>query len=53
MYQRKQKRESLIVNSFAYLGLALGLALFLGLVAINVLYLDRALWFFIVARSSS
>jgi len=49
MYQRKQKRESIIVNSFAYLGLGLGLALFLGLVAINVLYLDRALWFFVVA----
>jgi hypothetical protein len=49
MYRRKQRRESLIVNSFAYLGLALGLALFLGLVAINVLYLDRALWFFVLA----
>ncbi|MPZ50454.1 MAG: hypothetical protein GEU75_14330 [Dehalococcoidia bacterium] len=49
MYRRKQRRESLIVNSFAYLGLALGLALFLGLVAINVLYLERALWFFILA----
>jgi hypothetical protein len=49
MYQRKQKRESIIVNSFAYLGLALGLAIFLGMVAINVLYLDRALWFFVVA----
>lgn len=49
MHRRKQRRESLIVNSFAYLGLALGLALFLGLVAVNVLYLDRALWFFIIA----
>ena len=49
MYRRKQRRESLIVNSFAYLGLALGLALFLGLVAINVLYLERALWFFLFA----
>ena len=46
---RKQKRESLIVNCFAYLGLALGLALFLGMVAINVTYLDRALWFFFIA----
>ena len=51
MYRRKQRRESLIVNSFAYLGLALGLALFLGLVAINVLYLDRALWFFLIATA--
>jgi hypothetical protein len=49
MYRRKQRRESLVVNSFAYLGLALGLALFLGLVAINVLYMDRAFWFFLVA----
>ena len=49
MYRRKQRRESLIVNSLAYLGLALGLALFLGLVAVNVLYLERALWFFLLA----
>jgi hypothetical protein len=49
MYRRKQRRESLVVNSFAYLGLALGLALFLGLVAINVLYLDKAFWFFLLA----
>lgn len=49
MHERKQRRESIIVNSFAYLGLALGLAIFLGMVAINVLYLDRALWFFFIA----
>jgi hypothetical protein len=49
MFRRKQKRESLVVNAFAYLGLALGLALFLGLVAINVLYLDKAFWFFLFA----
>jgi hypothetical protein len=49
MYRRKQRRESLVVNSFAYLGLGLGLALFLGLVAINVLYLDKAFWFFLLA----
>ncbi len=49
MYRRKLRSESLIVNSFAYLGLFLGLALYLGLVAINVLYLDKALWFFVVA----
>jgi hypothetical protein len=49
MHRRMRRRESLIVNSFAYLGLGLGLALFLGLVAINVLYLDRALWFFVIA----
>ena len=49
MQRRKLRRESLIVNSFAYLGLALGMALFLGMVAINVLYLDKALWFFLLA----
>lgn len=49
MYRRKLRTESLIVNSFAYLGLALGLALYLGLVAINVLYLEKALWFFVIA----
>jgi hypothetical protein len=49
MHRRKLKRESLVVNSFAYFGLALGLAIFLGMVAVNVLYMDRALWFFILA----
>lgn len=51
MYGRKQRRESVVVNSFAYFGLALGLALFLGLVAINVLYMDKAFWFFLVATA--
>ncbi len=49
MHRRKLKRESLVVNSFAYLGLGLGLAIFLGMVAINVLYMEKALWFFILA----
>jgi hypothetical protein len=49
MHRRKLKRESLVVNSFAYLGLALGLGIFLGMVAINVLYMEKALWFFILA----
>jgi hypothetical protein len=49
MHRRKLKRESLVVNSFAYAGLALGLAIFLGMVAINVLYMEKALWFFILA----
>jgi hypothetical protein len=46
MYRAKMKRESLIVNSFAFLGLFLGLALFLGMIAINVLYMEKAFWFF-------
>ena len=49
MHLRMRKRESVIVNSFAFFGLGLGLALFLGLVAINVLYLNRELWFFVIA----
>jgi hypothetical protein len=49
MHRRKLKRESLVVNSFAYVGLAMGLAIFLGMVAINVLLLEKALWFFILA----
>jgi hypothetical protein len=49
MHRRMRRRESVVVNSFAYAGLALGLALFLILVAVNVLYLDRAFWFFILA----
>lgn len=49
MYRQKMRRESIIVNSFAYLGLALGLGLFLALVAINVLYMEKAFWFFLLA----
>lgn len=49
MHLRKLKRESVIVNSFAYLGLALGFAIFLCLVAVNVLLLNKELWFFITA----
>ena len=49
MHRRKRRRESLVVNSFAYLGLSLALALFLGLVAVNVLAMDSELWFFAIA----
>lgn len=49
MHWRMRRRESVIVNAFAFFGLGLGLALFLGLVAINVLYLNRELWFFVIA----
>ena len=48
MHRRKQKRESLVVNSFAYLGLAIGLALFLLVVAINFYYVDQ-LWLLIAS----
>jgi hypothetical protein len=49
MQRLKLKRESVVVNSFAFAGLGLGLVIFLGMVAINVLYLEKALWFFILA----
>ena len=51
MHRRKMKRESIIVNAFAYLGLALGLGIFLALVAVNVLLLEKALWFFLLASA--
>ena len=49
MHRRKQRRESLIVNSFAYLGLLLGVAIFVGLVAIDVFYLGGALWLLVLS----
>jgi hypothetical protein len=49
MHTRRQHRESVVVNAFAYLGLALALGIFLAMVAINVLYLDRVLWFYFIA----
>jgi hypothetical protein len=51
MHLHKLKRESVVVNSFAFFGLGLGLAIFLGLVAVNVLLLNKALWFFIIATA--
>lgn len=45
MYRRLRRRESLVVNSFAYLGLTIGVALFVAMVAIAVFYLDAAWWF--------
>jgi hypothetical protein len=42
LYRAMRRRESLIVNSFAYAGLALGLALFIALVAIAVYRYDAA-----------
>jgi hypothetical protein len=42
LYKAMRRRESLIVNSFAYAGLALGLALFVVLVALAVYRYDAA-----------
>jgi hypothetical protein len=44
MYGRMRKRESLIVNSFAFAGLGIGLILFIVLVAIAVYRFDQSLW---------
>ena len=49
MHRRKLRRESLIVNAFAYLGLLLGVAIFVGLVAIDVFYLGGALWLLVLS----
>jgi len=40
MYRRMRKRESLIVNSFAFSGLFLGVLVFMGLVAFAVYGMD-------------
>jgi len=44
LYSRMRKRESLIVNAFAFAGLALGLLLFVVLVAIVVYRYEQSLW---------
>jgi rRNA maturation protein Nop10 len=44
LYRRLRKRESLIVNSFAFAGLGLGLVLFIVLVAIAVYRYNQSLW---------
>ena len=43
LYKRMRKRESLIVNSFAFAGLFLGVLLFMILVAIAVYLMDQSL----------
>jgi hypothetical protein len=44
LYRRMRKRESLIVNSFAFLGLFLGVVLFTVLVAVAVYRFNQSLW---------
>jgi hypothetical protein len=44
LYKRMRKREALIVNSFAFGGLGLGLLLFILLVALAVYRLHQSLW---------
>lgn len=44
LYQRMRRRESLIVNSFAFAGLTLGLLLFIGLVTLAVYRFNASTW---------
>jgi hypothetical protein len=44
LYRRMRKRESLIVNSFAFAGLGLGVLLFIVLVAVAVYVFNQSLW---------
>ena len=44
LYRRMRKREALIVNSFAFAGLGLGLLLFIGLVWLAVYRYQQSLW---------
>lgn len=44
LYRRMRKRESLVVNSFAFAGLGLGLVLFIALVAVAVYRLNASFW---------
>lgn len=49
LYKRMRKRESLIVNSFAFGGLGLGLLLFIVLVWLAVYRYEQNLWLLAVA----
>ncbi len=51
LYRRMRKRESLIVNSFAFAGLGLGLLMFMALVALAVYRFDQSLWMLILATA--
>ncbi|MHB8375570.1 MAG: hypothetical protein ACYDEB_01250 [Dehalococcoidia bacterium] len=44
LYQRMRRRESIIVNSFAFAGLGLGLVLFIVMVAVAVYRFNASLW---------
>lgn len=51
LYRRMRKRESLIVNSFAFAGLAIGLVLFIALVWLAVYRYEQNLWLLGVATA--
>jgi hypothetical protein len=51
LYRRMRKRESLIVNSFAFAGLGIGLLLFIVLVALAVYRYEAAIWMLVLATA--
>ena len=51
IYRKMRKRESLIVNSFAFAGLGIGLLLFVVLVAVAVYRFDAAIWMLALATA--
>lgn len=51
LYRRMRKRESLIVNSFAFAGLGLGLVLFVVLAWVAVYRMDQSLWMLAAATA--
>jgi hypothetical protein len=51
LYRRMRKRESLIVNSFAFAGLGLGLVLFIVLVWLAVYRYEQSLWMLAAATA--
>jgi hypothetical protein len=51
LYRRMRKRESLIVNSFAFAGLGIGLVLFIVLVGLAVYRYDQSLWMLAAATA--
>ncbi|MBF6600421.1 MAG: hypothetical protein IVW36_07925 [Dehalococcoidia bacterium] len=44
LYRRMRRRESIVVNSFAFAGLGIGLLLFVGIVALGVYRYNASLW---------
>ncbi|HEX5479376.1 MAG TPA: zinc ribbon domain-containing protein [Dehalococcoidia bacterium] len=49
LYKRMRRRESIIVNSFAFAGLGLGLVVFIAMVAIAVYRYNASLWWMAAA----
>jgi hypothetical protein len=52
LYRRMRKREALVVNTFAFAGLGLGLLLFIGLVWLAVYHYNQSLWMLAAATAA-